>query len=468
MILVMIMILTDWLVVGVTKLVYSSKVAWRQGMLFGVHVPEDAAELPEVKAMIENYQSWMKTFYRWHFVIGTVICFLGTWYMSIFFIVWMVWMTAFFIGVMGKVWQTHRSMYDLKLQKGWYKVTSEEEQVTSAVDTKTAARTAKMAVPTMCHALPLIVLFGPLLIPGLWHAMAVNSESWIAFVCCLLVWVCLMGVALIYGKMGNKIYSEHSDINFQVNYMEKRIFSIGFLVSSICNSLAFWPVALSLMSEKWMNWGWLGLYAFFESAAGIVIIVLFFIIRHRKETLLKKDTAPMYIDDDYYWRNGWYSNPDDRRLFIQDRYSSMNYTVNLGRTAGKVMTGITYGALIVMMAGFCLWLLRIDFTPVRMRVTDNTVAVTSGYSNISFDRDEIKEVRLLDALPNDNFYKVNGSADGKQYLGKFKGKETGKCLMYVTLGVSPILEIKTAEDTIFINSQEVGTTEMWYRQLTDG
>ena len=67
---------------------------------------------------------------------------------------------------------------------------------------------------------------------------------------------------------------------------------------------------------------------FFESAAGIVIIVLFFIIRRRKEALLKQDTAPMYIDDDYYWRNGWYSNPDDRRLFIQDRYSSMNYTVN--------------------------------------------------------------------------------------------------------------------------------------------
>ena len=39
------MILTDWLMVGVTKMVYSCKVAYRQGMLFGVHVPGDAAEL---------------------------------------------------------------------------------------------------------------------------------------------------------------------------------------------------------------------------------------------------------------------------------------------------------------------------------------------------------------------------------------------------------------------------------------
>ena len=143
----------------------------------------------------------------------------------------------------------------------------------------------------------------------------------------------------------------------------------------------------------------------------------------------------------------------------------MNYTVNLGRTAGKVITGITYGLLIVMMAGFCLWLLKIDFTPVRMQMTDTTVTVTSGYSNISFDRDEIEEVQLLDALPDDNFYKVNGSADGKQYLGKFKGKEAGKCQMYVTLDVTPILEIKMPEYTVFINSQEEGKAEKWYQEL---
>ena len=112
MIVTIIMILTDWLMVGFTKLVYSCKVAYRQGMLFGVHVPGDVAELPEVKTMIEKYQSWMKAFYRWHFAIGTVICFLGMWYMSIFVIAWTVWMTAFFIGVMAKSGRHIRHMYE--------------------------------------------------------------------------------------------------------------------------------------------------------------------------------------------------------------------------------------------------------------------------------------------------------------------------------------------------------------------
>ena len=108
------------------------------------------------------------------------------------------------------------------------------------------------------------------------------------------------------------------------------------------------------------------------------------------------------------------------------------------------------GLLIVMMAGLLsVGFLKIDFTPVRMQMTDTTVTVTSGYSNISFDRDEIEDMQLLDALPDDNFYKVNGSADSKQYMGKFKGKETGKCQMYVTLDVTPILEIKMPEYTAF-------------------
>ena len=48
---------------------------------------------------------------------------------------------------------------------------------------------------------------------------------------------------------------------------------------------------------------------------------------------------------------------------------------------------------------------------------------------------------------------------------KFKGKETGKCQMYVTLDVTPILEIKTPEYTVFINSREGGMAESWYQEL---
>ena len=45
------------------------------------------------------------------------------------------------------------------------------------------------------------------------------------------------------------------------------------------------------------------------------------------------------MDDDYYWRNGWYANPEDVRLFVQDRFNSMNYTTNLGRPAGRYLVG---------------------------------------------------------------------------------------------------------------------------------
>ena len=40
-----------------------------------------------------------------------------------------------------------------------------------------------------------------------------------------------------------------------------------------------------------------------------------------------------------------------------------------------------------------------------------------------------------------------------------------QCQMYVTLDVTPILEIKTPEYTIFINSREGGMAESWYQEL---
>ena len=38
-------------------------------------------------------------------------------------------------------------------------------------------------------------------------------------------------------------------------------------------------------------------------------------------------------------RNGWYDNPGDPRLFVQDRFNSMNYTTNVGKPAGRYMYG---------------------------------------------------------------------------------------------------------------------------------
>ena len=48
--------------------------------------------------------------------------------------------------------------------------------------------------------------------------------------------------------------------------------------------------------------------------------MIYFRVKKKKAQILAADDAPIYVDDDYYWRNGWYNNPVDPRLIVPDRF----------------------------------------------------------------------------------------------------------------------------------------------------
>ena len=108
-----------------------------------------------------------------------------------------------------------------------------------------------------------------------------------------------------------------------------------------------------------------------------------------------------------------------------------------------------------------------DFVPVQMSIDGTQVSITSGYTDTSFSTDEILNLQLLDSLPDDSFVRSNGSADGHQLLGVFRGKKTGPCRMYVQLDKSPVLSIQTDQYTVFITAETGAQTENWYRTLKD-
>ena len=71
------------------------------------------------------------------------------------------------------------------------------------------------------------------------------------------------------------------------------------------------------------------------------------------------------------------------------------------------------------------------------------------------------------SLPDDSFVRSNGSADGHQLLGVFRGKKTGPCRMYVELDESPVLSIQTDEYTVFLTAPTKMQAENWYQELKD-
>ena len=59
------------------------------------------------------------------------------------------------------------------------------------------------------------------------------------------------------------------------------------------------------------------------------------------------------------------------------------------------------------------------------------------------------------------------AATDSYLVGKFKGNTYGKCNLYIFNDVSPVLMIKTADQTVFLNSKKDGEIVNLYNAIKD-
>ena len=105
--------------------------------------------------------------------------------------------------------------------------------------------------------------------------------------------------------------------------------------------------------------------------AAAVIAGMMYIIRQRKN-ILKDDTQPIMLDDDDYWKNGWYSNPNDTHLWVQNRICSTNYTMNMAHPAAKwwvSIAGILCAAAIAGVVIISGMLIQMEHAATQMEVS---------------------------------------------------------------------------------------------------
>ena len=60
-------------------------------------------------------------------------------------------------------------------------------------------------------------------------------------------------------------------------------------------------------------------YIFIQLIAVLGFIVPIYMGLNRKKELLSANTSPIDVDDDEYWKTGYYYNPDDKHILIENR-----------------------------------------------------------------------------------------------------------------------------------------------------
>ena len=469
-----IFVLCDLLIVPICWFSFGKTMGeYKEGMVLGVHIPPECVHHPDVSSLSGKTQKSWAIFQKINFAASILICFLCFWDFLIFLGVWLIWIVEYVAGLYYLIIIPHRKMYRLKLENGWV----DYSRKMIRIDTSVSAVSEKLALSWKWH-LPILFLTAATA-----FLVSAAEQKYDMFPSEMtLLWtlygsgvgVCLMFLALHIGimRIANRVYSENSEINLAANRVTKRGWTEGLTYASWINGAAW--ILLSICYyfigpdiPVWLYGG----YTILITGAAAALLISIGVSVGKRRKILESNREPYYTDDDEYWKYGWYNNPDDRHILVQDRFNSMNYAFNYGRPGVKVGVGILWGVLGVITIGVIIWvcLLMDSFDKAEVIFTENHGIFSfeaAGYDS-EFNIDEIVSVSLIDELPDEDYIRTNGGSTDKVNIGHFRGKETGKCMMFLFKGYTPILKIQLDNLTIYANSKDPTETESWYETMTN-
>lgn len=460
----LIFLFTDIFITVIFMAVYGHRRTYSEGMLLGVHIPSYAVHEREVEALMEKHRRRTKWFYAVNLLLSAAVCFLNFWYLSIFILAWSAWLIELTAGAMGLLNAAHRQLYDLKMERGWQGASGSKIVV---VDTNVSAENDRLPFSIWWN-LPVFAAAGVLaFIPHVRETLAKAPEMWGLTGAVIVSALFFTGMHLWAVRRRNEVYSSNTKINLKVNRLVKRVWSGIWIISNYLNLLSIGTVIYSGVRLRTFTQANILWYIIVQCIMGILILAAFLYLRWKKKDIIKQDQQPLYVDDDIYWKNGWYNNPNDPRVWVPDRYCTPNYITNMGRTGGKIFTFGTISFVLITFIVILMIFLKMDFTPRYLVVNGEDISISSPMAPISFKRDEIKGIELLESMPDGDFTRTNGLGDERQLVGKFREKKQGEFRLYIYRGYSPILKIELPQYTVLINSQEKSQTERWYWELVN-
>ena len=460
-----IFLVTNLFLVFCFQFAFSSGYNYQNGMYLGVHIPIDHKDDPSVSDLITSSRLSMKRFQIINALVSIAICFINFANIVIFVMVYCVWIFeyCFFIIMLNN--SCHKKMYALKMQNGWI-IESQQKKV--YIDTRISAESDSTPINCKWHIAILAAEFAAF-IPYIANGdTRYRAYMFTFFICSLIVSAIALPFHIFINRNERNVYSEDTRLNHVINTTMKKYKGIALILMSLLNGVAWIYVALyTYISGNYSGTSFF-VYIFVQILTVFGLIIPLYLAQQRKKELLASDTAPIYVDDDEYWKSGYYYNPNDTHLFVENRMQSGNYSLNFAKKGAWVFSGAT-AALII---GCLIFVFAVLFPLINLKeeitLADNGIlTISAGGYKSEIDVDDITELKLLDKLPDDSFLRTNGASTDSYDIGRYEGRTLGKCSLYVFDGYSPILMIKTDDTLVFVNSKEDGEIEGLYGELTN-
>ncbi len=437
-----------------------SEYEYTQGMYLGVHIPPEEKGSEIVRPFMEKEVKRQKIFQNINMLLSVLLCIPVFFWEAASVIIWTVWMCTYMIGYMFILNSAHRRLYKIKIQNGW--INKNTQMI--YVDTSLSADERSLKSNNIYHIITIASEF-IMTIPFMINKSYSRSEGLIFALAAISISLICMILNIYVNKRNTTVYSEDTDINKAVMNLSRKYFNEGFISLSMCNAAAFLLFTILYMINREVSFMSMMLYITIQTLSTIFLVAAYLILIKKKKELLSSDMKPVYVDDDEYWKTGYYYNPNDNHILVKNRMFDGNYSFNLANRKARFICG---GLYIVIIAAIVVTLVvLLPFSNVKMNVdiSSEKMKVSAAGYKYQVDADNIENIELLDKLPGESFYRVNGGSTDTYDIGYYKGSDTGKCMLFIFDGYEPILKITGGGKIVFLNSKNEGEVQDWYEQI---
>jgi len=345
----------------------------------------------------------------------------------------------------------NRKLYALKQQNQWFVGNTQ----TITLDLEVSREKGKMAISPVWF-LPSLAIAAALLIAGL-LADEITLYPGLAAMVGVLTHYYLYTLTT---RERARAHSEDTQINLAITRTSIRLWTICWTGLAALHSLSMVILLLLIRSNS--------ATAFAFVVGGIIIInlaVIFLVysrIQDNQTLLLEQAQAPIYVDEDYYWRGGFYNNPNDCRTLVEKRIG-YGQTLNLGTKKGRM----AYYGLIIGLPAFLLTMflmfLSLDTAKFDLTITDDMVQIHAPLYGYEFPLEDIESITTLKTLPSGR--RTNGAATSEYSLGNFSLQGYGRSKLYVYNKQPLYIVIKLPDLYVFFNANTEEETQQYYQQL---
>lgn len=389
--------------------------------------------------------------------------------LHLFFLVF--WCAALFFATFRLNKKYATAAYNLKKERGWLRTSCANAAV---LDTRVSALKKKMPVSAVWFIVPVWITIGSLFV---WLLAYPKSKIAMVFVFCEIISMVLfiwLYKRVCHAKL--KVYSENSEVNYAINCAKKRTVS-GCMIweATICNG---YQLFMMVWLQKWLdvvvfeeNWKQSLFWILFLSSMAVMTILTILPLVSMSRTTKKAQNilgeaehTLLDEDEDSYWKNGYYYNPDCIKSDMVPSREGIGVTVNMASGWGKV----TAWSLILSAAlclGIGLYSYPTEISGPSAKRTEQGITMWIGvFPKKQIRKDEVEKVEKIEKLPE--LSRLWGTETKMVAIGDYKAKGIGNCYAYLDKRADSFLLIqKTDGSYVIFSVKDAEDMEEFYRWL---